>query len=294
MSYSKIRRASHSGSWYSASSKQLNIQLEDWLSKAEVDNTSVRALIAPHAGYSYSGACAAHAYKQVNPEHIKRVFILGPSHHVSLSGCALTQTHTYETPLYNLQVDLDMINELAATNMFDVMNIQADEDEHSLELHLPYIAKVMESRRDHFKIVPVLVGSTNVEKEKNFGKLFSRYLNDPENLFVISSDFCHWGQRFRYTYHDRSKGEPYQSIEHIDKLGMDLIENFDATGFYQYLKRYTNTICGRHPIGIFLNMVQNLPEGEMSFKFHCYAQSNKCRSSNDSSVSYAAGTFSMK
>ena len=65
----------------------------------------------------------------------------------------------------------------------------------------------MESRKGKFTVIPVLVGSTSHEKERMYGELFAPYLKDPENLFVISSDFCHWGKRFRFTHHDKSKGD---------------------------------------------------------------------------------------
>lgn len=73
------------------------------------------------------------------------------------------------------------------------------------------------SYKHQFTIVPVLVGSLSPEREACYGRIFSSYLADPQNLFVISSDFCHWGQRFRYTYYDRSFGNIYQSIEGLDK-----------------------------------------------------------------------------
>lgn len=288
-----LRNASHAGSWYSGSEKELNSHLDGWLSRVDVKAPLTRALIAPHAGYAYCGACAAYAYKQVDPTNIKRVFILGPSHHKSLPGCALTQTHTYETPLYDLKVDSEVTEELLATGKFDKMSISVDEDEHSIEMHLPYIAKVMQSKRNNFTVVPVLVGSTTHEKEAMYGKIFSKYLQNPENLFVISSDFCHWGKRFRYTYYDKSKGAIHQSIEDLDKTGMNIIEQLDTAGFYKYLDRYSNTICGRHPIGIFLNAVNDMKSSGASFKFHNYAQSSKCKKSDDSSVSYAAGTLTL-
>jgi len=285
------RRASHAGSWYTSSGKELSSQLDKWLSKADVDAPAARALIAPHAGYSFCGATAAYAYKNVDPAKVKRVFILGPSHHVSLPGCALTQTQTYETPLYNLTVDSEVNEELHATGKFEKMTISTDEDEHSIEMHLPYIAKVMESKKDDFKIVPVLVGATSHEKELMYGKIFAKYLNDPDNLFVISSDFCHWGKRFRYTYYDKSKGNIYESIEDLDKMGMKYIEDLNRSAFYSYLERYYNTICGRHPIGVFLNAMDEIGSKNSSFKFHHYAQSSKCIRYDDSSVSYAAGTL---
>ena len=85
-------------------------------------------------------------------------------------------------------------SELVATGHFEEMSQTVDEEEHSIEMHLPYVAKVMESRRGHYTIVPILVGALSEEKEILYGKLLSKYLADPENLFVISSDFCHWGE----------------------------------------------------------------------------------------------------
>ncbi|XP_004207060.1 protein MEMO1 isoform X1 [Hydra vulgaris] len=288
-----FRRASHAGSWYSDSGDQLNKQLEQWLSEVNVKSTPARALISPHAGYAYCGACAAYAYKQINPMTIKRIFILGPSHHVALPGCAVTQTTSYETPLYNLKIDNLINNELLGTGKFDIMSKETDENEHSIEMQLPFIAKVMESNKDNFTVVPILVGSTSHEQERLYGVIFSKYLKNPENLFVISSDFCHWGKRFRFTPYDKSKGEIYESIEDLDKMGMKYIEQLDTNSFYKYLEKFSNTICGRHPIGILLNAVNEVRSADASFKFHYYSQSSKCRRFEDSSVSYAAGTLTQ-
>lgn len=293
-----IRRASHCGSWYSDDVDELDGQLTNWLSKAQRVEGPVRALIAPHAGYYYCGACGAYAYRQIDPAKIKRVFILGPSHHVRLSGCALTGTERYRTPFYDLIVDTKVNEELYASGMFETMSIDTDEDEHSLEMQLPFIAKAMESKRGQFTIVPVLVGSLSHEKEQNYGKLFGKYLTDPENFFVISSDFCHWGQRFHYTFCDKSCGEIWQSIEALDRMGMEKIEKLDPSGFADYLKQYQNTICGRYPISLLLHSVdaiRKIGNGfKMSFKFLKYAQSSQCTSMRDSSVSYAAGILTLQ
>ncbi|XP_040586657.1 protein MEMO1 isoform X3 [Mesocricetus auratus] len=186
------REASHAGSWYTASGPQLNAQLEGWLSQVQSTKRPARAIIAPHAGYTYCGSCAAHAYKQVDPAITRRIFILGPSHHVPLSRCALSSVDIYRTPLYDLRIDQKIYGELWKTGMFERMSLQTDEDEHSIEMHLPYTAKAMESHKDEFTIIPVLVGALSESKEQEFGKLFSKYLADPSNLFVVSSDFCHW------------------------------------------------------------------------------------------------------
>lgn len=72
------------------------------------------------------------------------------------------------------------------------------------------------SHRD-YTVIPILVGSLSPDREAHYGKILSKYLSDPSNLFVISSDFCHWGQRFRYTHYDKSCGDIYQSIQRLDQ-----------------------------------------------------------------------------
>lgn len=167
----------------------------------------------------------------------QRVFILGPSHHVYLDGCALTTATDYDTPLYPLPIDSRTVAELRSTKMFQDMSIQTDEDEHSLEMHLPYIAKVMESHKGAFAIVPILVGNLSSTREHEYGELFARYLADPTSLFVISSDFCHWGicsfaascknclpydvflgKRFTFTHYNSAWGDIHESIERLDRL----------------------------------------------------------------------------
>ncbi|XP_061287984.1 protein MEMO1 isoform X4 [Bos indicus] len=154
---------------------------------------------------------------------------------------------------------------------------------------------IIAPHKDEFTIIPVLVGALSESKEQEFGKLFSKYLAEPSNLFVVSSDFCHWGQRFRYSYYDESQGEIYRSIEHLDKMGMSIIEQLDPVSFSNYLKKYHNTICGRHPIGVLLNAITELQKNgmNMSFSFLNYAQSSQCRNWQDSSVSYAAGALTV-
>ncbi|GFN82848.1 protein memo1-like [Plakobranchus ocellatus] len=294
----RIRRASHAGSWYTDSRSTLNAQLEGWLLKATESLKPAKAIIAPHAGYSFCGACGAYAYRQVDPNQVKRIFILGPSHHVRMANCALTGTDTYETPLYNLPIDKEVCEELHSTGAFDTMSLSTDEAEHSIEMHLPYIAKVMESRRGQFTIVPVLVGSLSTHNEAKYGQILSQYLKDPDNLFVISSDFCHWGKRFGYTHYDKSRGKIWQSIENLDKMGMNIIEKMDPPAFSEYLKAFQNTICGRHPISVLLNAIDYLRSASngihMELRFLKYAQSSQCETSNDSSVSYASASFVMK
>jgi AmmeMemoRadiSam system protein B len=73
------------------------------------------------------------------------------------------------------------------------------------------------SYKDQFTIVPILVGTLSQDRQLRYGRLLLKYLKDPQNLFIISSDFCHWGSQFRYTYYDTSYTYVYESIEHVDR-----------------------------------------------------------------------------
>jgi AmmeMemoRadiSam system protein B len=175
------------------------------------------------------------------------------------------------------------------------MSPTMDEEEHSIEMHLPYIAKVMESRKGQFTVVPVLVGALKEGKEELYGRIFSRYLADPHNLFVVSSDFCHWGGRFHYTHYNKKNGPIHSHIERLDHDGMERIESLDPKAFSAYLQETRNTICGRHPIAVLLNAVSELQSSDRrldcKLKFVSYSQSNECKSQSDSSVSYASASL---
>ncbi|KAH9944423.1 MEMO1 family [Epithele typhae] len=298
-----LERSTHADSWYTGNQSQLDQELTGWLAgvtPAPEDNfkppiSGTKAIIAPHAGYSYSGAAAAWAYKSIDVTGIKRVFILGPSHHVYLDGCALSRCSQYETPLGGLPIDTDTMNELKKIGRFTEMSLETDEDEHSIEMHLPYIRKVFEGQ--DIKVVPILVGAISYEKEVSYGQLLAPYLAREDTIFVISSDFCHWGLRFQYTFYyprpppttairlSRSDISPasmkehpiHESISALDHEAMELLTMppFRAGQAHQmfadYLARTKNTICGRHPIG-----------------WVRYEQSSPCMTIKDSSVSYAS------
>lgn len=272
--------------------------MTDWLATAKADTSisigSARAIIAPHAGFSYSGPAAAFAYAHIEPAHIKRVFLLGPSHKFYLDGCALSPFDYYKTPVGDAAIDKEVYRALLATGKFSNMSPNEDEDEHSLEMHMPYICHVMKSNPD-YTLVPILVGSINQHKENLFGEILAPYLLDPSNLFVVSSDFCHWGSRFNYTFYDAQYGPICKSIEALDKQGMDHIEDIDPQAFGDYLKATQNTICGRHPIGVLLQMLtQQKLRGKFRCRFTRYEQSSSVKSMRESSVSYASAVIEAR
>ncbi|GAW11447.1 hypothetical protein ANO14919_007930 [Xylariales sp. No.14919] len=321
MKLSGTRDAGKADSWYEGDPDVLSNQLDGFLSgvPTSVNNSHLpiagaKVIIAPHAGYSYSGPCAAWAYKCLDLSKAKRIFLLGPSHTYYLRGCALTKFAQYATPFGDLTIDEPVVQKLRDTGKFQDMPTYNEVEEHSLEMHLPYIYKritqTFSSRDEYPTLVPILIGDNKSPEEKQFGALLAPYLQDPDNVFVVSSDFCHWGDRFSYTvyapgsdvnnltsltYRTRKPRDPpiHESIKLLDELAMDAIASGRHDDFIDNLKKTKNTVCGRHPIGVTMAALEVLAQNtadadKYKFKFVQYQRSSLAEVFSDSSVSYAS------
>lgn len=286
--FNRIRRATHAGSWYERNSTKLGNIMTNYLTKAnaiDVKGKIVKGIIGPHAGYDYSGPTAAFSYVNINPLNYNRVFLLGPSHHIYVKACALPYSALYETPLGNIEVDFDIVQTLKKDKNFVTLKKSDEENEHSLEMHLPYIRKVF--GECSFKLIPIMVGHIDKDQQEYYGKIFSEYLKDEQTLFIISSDFCHWGSNFDYQPLVGNISTAYSFIEELDKKGISYIENHDPEGFSEYLDKTNNTICGCYPILCYLYALKNSGLNYKTVLLN-YSQSSQVKNSRDSSVSYAA------
>lgn len=293
---SNIRQATHSGSWYSNSKDELSTQISTFFKNSEIlseistKNKFLKSIIVPHAGYRFSGPTAGWAYICVNKDKYKRIIILGPSHHAYFEGCGLTKFSYYETPLGNIKIDSDSNKFLKSKKNFKELDNSLDEEEHSLEMQLPFLKYIFQDK--NIELLPIMVGDINSINQEEIADSLIKYYKDKETLFVISSDFCHWGKRFKYTYYDKNCGKIHESIENLDKIGMEAISSMDPEIFNEYISNYKNTICGRKPISVMLSIVSKFNKemkGESFIKFVQYNQSSKVIDKNDSSVSYAVG-----
>ena len=168
-----------------------------------VGTKQIKAIIGPHAGLDFSGPTGAWAYINIDPSKYTRVILMGPSHYAYLDNCALSKMTSYKTPIKDLPVDTATVEALAYTGKFGEMTKKQDEQEHSLEMHLPFIARVFKGHT--VKLVPILVGNLTKAKEKEYGKILAPFFEDKETLFIISSDFCHWGEDFDYMPHNKKE-----------------------------------------------------------------------------------------
>ncbi len=116
------------------------------------------------------------------------MFILGPSHHVSLRKCSISGASEVETPVGNMKVDAGVRSELLQTNLFDLTSQRIDEDEHSIEMHLPYIALIL-ANNPHAEIVPIMVGNLSTRALRQYSDVLQPHFEDRSSFFVVSRYF---------------------------------------------------------------------------------------------------------
>jgi len=228
MKMARIRAAAVAGTFYPDDPKKLRNDIEGYLKKAEAiqsgdeDNAQPKALIAPHAGYIYSGPVAASAYIKLLPHRdtIKRVVLLGPCHRVPVGGLALCSADYFETPLGRVPLDKDLsrkVEKLPQVFTFDSTHVE----EHSLEIHLPFLQAILKD----FTLLPIVVGQAS---PKEVADVLENIWGGEETLIVVSTDLSH--------YLD------YNACQSLDNRTVDAIENFDLN------KIGNDQACGRIPL----------------------------------------------
>jgi AmmeMemoRadiSam system protein B/AmmeMemoRadiSam system protein A len=217
---STVKMPAVAGSFYPADSHELRSMIASFLAEATLTETPhPRIIIAPHAGYIFSGAIAANAYRVLSTmQHIKRVVLLGPAHYVAIDGVALPSYTAFRTPLGDIPVDHSVYPTLLTIPHVNVVD-EPFEREHSLEVQLPFLQTLL----PHCNIVPILVGHPDKTLIVN---LINQFWSDPDTLIVVSSDLSH------YHKYDVAKQIDQQTLSAILKLEPDLIEPERACGCF--------------------------------------------------------------
>jgi len=174
------------GMFYPADTDTLAQQVDSLLAQVSpAVDLRPKALIAPHAGYIYSGAIAASAYALLRDmQYIRRVVLLGPVHRVPVHGLALPETDSFSTPLGNVPLDKKAMEQIAQRPQV-VFSEVAHAMEHSLEVHLPFLQRVL----DEFQLVPLAVGDASSE---DVAGVLDALWGDDATLIIISSDLSHY------------------------------------------------------------------------------------------------------
>jgi len=225
------RQPAVAGLFYPADPDELHEMVQEMLQKAhKLPDHKVKALIAPHAGYIYSGPVAASAYVQLYSlkETIKRVVLLGPSHRVPFQGLACSSADYFHMPLGDIPLDKDAIEQIASLPQIQMLD-QAHQAEHSLEVHLPFLQEVLKE----FILVPLVVGEASPDE---VAEVLDLLWGGDETLIVISSDLSH--------YHS------YETARQMDNQTSYAIESLRPQDI-QY-----DSACGRNPVNGLLTLAR--------------------------------------
>lgn len=211
----KIRKPYCAGTWYSDDPAELAVELDGYLNNVEKENLNVKAIIVPHAGYIYSGQTAAHSFKQLNDE-TEKVFVLGTAHRFPLKGASILDYDYYNSPLGKVKVSGDVKNMLKEKCVVSIY--EADYEEHSIEIEIPFLQRVL----GEFEIVPIIVGRVD---SNMFSEVLEKYFSE-KSVIVTSVDLSHF-----HSYNEAKRLDNY-SIECILNLNSDGIDNAEIDSPY--------------------------------------------------------------
>ena len=257
-----VRNPAVAGLFYPDNPRELHALVSGYLAAVPTSGVVPKAIIAPHAGYIYSGPIAASAYARIKPARgrITRVVLLGPAHRVGFHGLALSSADCFQTPLGRVTVDQEAVKKITHLPQVHVMDA-AHAQEHSLEVHLPFLQEAL----GEFSLVPLVVGDAGPE---DVGEVLDLLWGGPETLIVISSDLSH--------YHD------YKTAQRLDRATSQAIEQLRPDDIdYDHA-------CGRNPVNGLLHVARRLG---LKAKTIDLRNSGDTAGSHDRVVGYGAYIF---
>lgn len=239
-----IRHSTVAGSWYPGTKDGLTRAVDGYLANVSQPPVGgeLLALISPHAGYSYSGQTAAHAYHQLQGRRVDIVVLVGPSHRTWVSQHSTSTEDAYETPLGLVALDRAFIDELSGRMLLG--RIQGDR-EHSLELQLPFLQRQL----GEFLMVPILMRSDDPAAALSLahdlaGVIRERSADGKRVLLVASSDLHHI--------------ENYEQVVRRDREVVDAIAAYDLERLASLFAALDCSVCGRMPILTVMHAARDL------------------------------------
>lgn len=226
-----IRPSPIAGKWYPGTSRHLAAAVDEMLDNASEAALAGRivGLVVPHAGYLYSGAIAARAFRLVREGSFERVVILSPMHHVYDAPLLTTAHHAYQTPLGIIPVDHGCLDALGqhvplAAARFD--------QEHAVEIELPFLQRVLD---DGFSLVPLMLRDQSYAFTQQVGRALAQVIgSNGSTLLVASSDLSHFYSQAR--------------AERLDRVVLDNLKAFDPQGIIRADDEGRGLACGRGAI----------------------------------------------
>jgi AmmeMemoRadiSam system protein B len=266
-----VRRAAFAGRWYPGSADELGGLVDGYLRAVPSVPVGTRAVVSPHAGLVFSGAVAAHAYAAAHAAAPSVVVLVGPSHYAAFPGAAVTSAGVFETPLGPLAVEAGLNGRLAAATPLVSVQTAIHTREHSLELQLPFLARLL----PRTPLVPILMGRQDRGTVDALSSLLAELLDGTDALVVASSDLSH--------FHDRATASA------LDRVVLERLEAFDPDGLMDALEDDPHHACGGGPIVVAMRVAR--ARGADAGRVLQYADSGDVSGDTEQVVGYVSAAF---
>lgn len=273
MAHTDIRPSPLMGGWYDDNPKKLAAQIDEWLEKAQIPNLNgeVMGVIAPHAGHKYSGFVAAHAFKTLQGLTPDYLTVISPFHHYSPYPILTTSHQAYHTPLGNIEVDQELLDELQRNIDIPITKISND-TEHSLEIELPFLQRMI---KKEFKLLPIMIRAQEPEISKKLGLALAEISENKNTLFIASTDLSH--------FYDQ------QTANKLDKEMIKRFESFKPESIFEAEQTGKGFACGSAAVSSTLWAVQKI--GANKIQALHYATSGDVTKDFSSVVGYSSAVI---
>jgi AmmeMemoRadiSam system protein B/AmmeMemoRadiSam system protein A len=274
----EVRKSVWAGIFYEAKGAALSAQIDGFLRLSKGKTSSKEkplAIISPHAGYMYSGATAACSYNTVRGKDYDTVVIIGPSHRYGFNGCSIYMKGGYETPLGVAEVDTALAAELLRLSGYKFIP-QAHQQEHSIEVQIPFIQKVLPG----VKILPVLMGFSSKKTIFTLAEALSKCLQGKKEkvLLVASTDMSHFLSK--------------EKANKLDSSTISLIKSWDTDALIKKIERNENIMCGGG--AVVSTLIYSRNAGADRLDFLQYRDSSAAGGSESEVVGYMAAAIYPK
>lgn len=268
-----IRESVIAGSWYPGNPERLRKEVSKYLDQADSKppEGDLAGLIVPHAGYMYSGGVAAHAYHLLQYRSFNRVMILAPSHRMQFKGASVYPLGGYRTPLGVVPLDNETVQALLAGGPLVRYLPHADDEEHSLEIQLPFLQVTLKD----FSLTPVVMGDQSASTCRALADRIAEVCRESRILLIASSDLSH--------YH------AYEEARRLDQRILDHIQAFDPDGLLRDIEAGRCEACGAAPMATLMLTVKQLGANRATV-LH-YANSGDVTGDLRGVVGYMAAAF---
>jgi len=247
-----IRNPVAAGGFYPGGSSDLRITIERFMRRVgEVEKRMILGAVVPHAGYIYCGEPQAYVYKSIleNPTFV----IIGPNHTGLGAPASIMTEGMWKTPIGSSTIDSEMAREILENSKFLENDLSAHTQEHSIEVQLPWL----QYRFGNVKFIPIVLGTEDQKVFQDVGNAIKRSIEGTKTIVIASSDFTHFGEVYGYA---PVSGGPSRVLEFMEKVDMEAaraICDLAPERFWEVVKRYNATICGRAAITTMLYAIKD-------------------------------------